>query len=159
MALGNWITTAGPGDALIAVEARSLEVALNTAVKNKMAMGHPVFLAMLAADEGLGPLVGSLGKGRTFLDIGQAKMASVAEGTEATASAITATSVTITPGRRAIARKASDWAVSLQAGQLRGEIAPDQYAMMLHDAIMGWGSDLVDRVVALATSATNAIGT
>lgn len=159
MAAGNWTSGAGGGDALLAVGPRALHLALNSASKNRAAIGHPVMLDMLLRDEGLGPLLGAVGQGYSFLDIGQAKMASVAEGTEATATNYTATNVTLTAARRALSRKVSDFAASLQEGLLRGELSPTMQAHILLDGTMAWGSDLIDRIAALATSATNVIGT
>ncbi|MEY2669051.1 MAG: hypothetical protein RJA59_1689 [Pseudomonadota bacterium] len=159
MAAGNWTSGAGGGDAILAVGPRALYLALNSANKNREAIGHPVMQAMLMRDEGLGPLLGAIGQGVSFLDIGQAKMTAVAEGTEATATNYTATNVTITTARRAGARKISDFAASLQEGLLRGELAPNMLSHIIYDATMMWGSDLLNRIVAFATSASNVIGT
>ena len=159
MAAGNWITSAGLGDANITVSARTIMVALNQADLNMGAIGHPVFRQMLATDTGFGQLLGALGLGLSFADLGQGKLAAVAEGTEATATNFNTTNVAVTPARKAYARKVGDWAASLQEPLLRGEISPSQEALITWEALRLWANQYVDMVVAHATSATNAIGT
>jgi hypothetical protein len=154
MAAGNWLSSAGIGDANIAVSARGIKVALNAAEKNREAAAHPVMQAMLARDSGLGPLMGALGLGMSFADLGQGKLAATAEGTEATATNFSTTNVVVTPARRAWARKVSDYARSLQGGLIdEGVIGAIAY-----DSTMAWLSSLVDQIAALASSATNEIG-
>lgn len=159
MAAGNWLTDAGIGDSNIAITAKTIEVAIHASVKNKEAIMHPVVRAILARDQGLGNILGALALGVSFVDVGQGKMSAVVEGTEATAAQFTSSAISVTPARRAWARKASDFAIADQAALLRGELAPDQYAMIVYDGYRVWANSLIDVMVALATSATNVIGT
>lgn len=154
MAAGNWLSSAGIGDANIAVSARGIKVALNAAEKNREAAAHPVIQGMLARDSGLGPLMGALGLGMSFADLGQGKLAATAEGTEATATNFATTNVVVTPARRAWARKVSDYARSLQGGLIDDGVI----GAIAYDSTMAWLSSLVDQIAALASSATNEIG-
>jgi hypothetical protein len=159
MAAGNWLTTAGLGDAYIAVARRSIELALSDTVKNREVMGHPVILGILAADEALGQLLGELGVSVSLLTLGAGKMTAVAEGTTATATSFsTSNTSTISPGRRAYARTASDFARSIGEPMLRGQLSPSIYAMMIYEAMRVWFNDWLDRILALATTATYTIG-
>lgn len=158
MAAGPWYSGSGLGDANIAIAAKSIEVALHESVKNQEAMGHPVILDMLARDEGLGQLMGALGVGISFADIGQGKQSAVAEGTEATPVDFDEAAISITPARRAYARKVSDYARSLQDAMLRGELTPDAYAMLVYEGTRVWGNSVIDELFAFASSATNVIG-
>lgn len=160
MAAGDWNSGAGLGDANISVAARTLQNALHASVKNIEPIGHPVFQSMLAKDAELGQLMGALGVSVSLAAIGQGKLAAVAEGTEATPTNFsTANSTTVTPGRRAFARDVSDFARSLQEPLLRGELSPTAEAMLTYEAYRLWSNDLVDRVVALAASASTEMGT
>lgn len=159
MAAGNWLSSAGIGDALNAVTARTIQVALHESEKNGEAIAHPVMQAMLARDSGMGNLVGALGLGVSFAAIGQGKLIATAEEAEATASNFSTANVAVTPARRAYARKVSDYARSLQDGLLAGELSPNAYALLVYEGFRVWGNSVVDVVVALASSASNEIGT
>lgn len=160
MAAGNWYTGAGLGDANIAVGPRTLEVALNSASKNQEIVGHPVIQAMLAADLAMGDMAGFLGISPSLAAIGQGKMATSAEGNEASATNFsTSNATTLTPGRREFARNVGDFAVSVQRSMLRGELAPDEEALLALEGYNTWSNDLIDRIVALASSASNTVGT
>ena len=159
MAAGNWLTDAGIGDANVAITAKTIEVAIHASIKNMEVIGHPVIRSMLLRDEGLGQLLGALALGISFVDVGQGKMATVAEGTEATPTNFTSSAISVTPARRAWARKVSDFGASIQSALLRGVLTPDQYALIVYDGYRVWANSYVDLAVALATSATNVIGT
>lgn len=160
MAAGAWYSSAGLGDANIAVAARTIQVALNSAIKNKALLGHPVVIDLMARDEGLGQLMGELGVSIGLLTAGQGKLASTAEGTEASPTNWSlSNSTTVTPARRAYARDVGDYGVSLQGALLRGEIGPNEIALIAYDALLCWLSDVIDRIAALASSASNEIGT
>lgn len=159
MAAGNWLTDAGLGDANIAVSAATIQVALHASIKNLEVIGHPVMRGMLARDTGLGQLMGALGVKLSFADLGQGKLAATAEGTEATATNFEEASVSITPARRAFARKSSDMARSIQESMLREEISPDAYALIVYEGFRLWANSVVDVTVALASGLSNEIGT
>lgn len=159
MAAGSWLTGAGIGDANIAVGARTIQVALHESVKNKTIMGHPVIRELMSQDAALGQLLGELGVSLSLAAVGQGKLEAKAEGTAATATNFSASNIaTVTPARRAYARKVSDLARSVQEGLLRGELSPNAVALMVYDAFGCWCNDLVDRIVAFATSATYEMG-
>jgi len=159
MAAGNFYTGAGPGDLNIALAPSLIEAKLVTSVKNREIIGHPVIQYALAQDEGFGQLMGALGVQVGFLDVGELVMASKAEGTEAAASNFTATSASLTPARKAIARKASDFDRSIQESMLSGDLSPDAYAVILYDAMTAWANTYVDLMGDLASAATYEIGT
>ena len=160
MAAGNWTTGAGIGDANIAVATRTIQAAIHTSVKNLEVIGHPVIMDMLMRDEGLGPMLGALGVSVGLADIGQGKLTAVAEGTEATATNFAlSNSTTVTPARKAYARKVSDFARSVQESLLRGELGPNAQALIAYEAYRLWANALINDIVALAPSASNAIGT
>jgi hypothetical protein len=160
MAAGSWRTGAGLGDANIAVARRTIAAALNASEKNRELLGHPVMQSILAQDDLLGPLLGELGVSFGLLTVGTAKMAATVEGTDvALTNYSLANSTTITPARHAFARAASDFGRALQEPLLTGELAPDAYAMVIHEAMMVWANTLVDKIVALFPSLTNTIGT
>lgn len=160
MAAGDWLSSAGIGDANIALAARTIKAALHASVKNQEIMGHPVMRALMAADEGLGQLLGELGVSVSLAALGQGKQAATAEGTEATPTNFsTSNSSTVTPARTAFARDVSDYARSLQSALLTGEIGPDAYALLIWDGMRVWQNSIVDEILALATSMTNSIGT
>lgn len=160
MAAGNWLTTAGIGDAYISVAERAILIALDASVKNKAFVGHPVVQAMLAADQGLGPLRGALGSSVSLLTLGTGKLTTTAEGSDvALTNFSVSNSTTITPARKAFARAAADFARSIGEGQLRGEMAPDAYAMMVFEAMAVWGNSVTNDVVALFPSLSDSIGT
>lgn len=159
MGAGNWLSSAGIGDANIAVAARTIQVALHSSVKNMEPIGHPVFQEMLARDASLGQLLGSLGVSVSLAAIGQGKLAATSEGSEAAATNFsTSNSSTVTPARRAYTRTVSDYARSLQEALLRGEMSPSAVATLTYEAYRLWANDLIDRVVALAASSTYHIG-
>jgi hypothetical protein len=123
-------------------------------------LGHPVIRSILASDEGLGQLMGELGVSLSLLTLGTGKMTAVAEGTTASATNFSTSNVsTVSPGRRAYARTASDFARSIGEPQLRGVLSPNVYAMMVYESIRVWFNDYLNRILALATSATHVIGT
>jgi hypothetical protein len=160
MAAGSWFTNSGIGDANNAVGRRSLQLSLDSSIKNRSILGHPVILSMMARDAMMGSLLGELGVSVGLVTAGTGKMASTAEGTAATATDWSETnSSTVTPARRAYARKMSDFAVSVQGGLLTGEIGPDAIALFTFDAVGTYVNKLVDDIVATATSATYTIGT
>ena len=160
MSAGPWRTSSGVGDANIAVGPRTIVAALNAARKNNALVTHPVMMQMLAMDEGMGPMLGSLGVSVGLLSFGTGKAAAVAEGTATTASNYSLTnSTTITPARLAYGRKVSDFGVAVQAGLLRGELSPNQYAMVILEGLQVWTNTLVDSVVAHFANLTNEIGT
>lgn len=159
MAAGAWYTSSGLGDANIAVARRTISVALKAAVKNRALIGHPVMQQMLAEDQGLGQLMGELGVSFGLLTHGTGKAAETAEGTGVSATNYSlSNSTTITPARHAFARTVSDFGVSVQAGLLRGELSPDQYAMVVLEGYEVWVNTVVDKVVALFASLSNEIG-
>ncbi len=160
MGAGIWGTGTGLGDANIAVAARTIQLALNAAVKNRAILGHPVILDLMARDQALGQLMGELGVSIGLTDMGTGKLTAVAEATEATPTNFSVTnSSTVTPLRRAYARDVTDFGVSVQGSLLRGELGPDVVAMLTLDAVGCWFNDIVDRIVALFTSATYSMGT
>jgi hypothetical protein len=132
--------------------------ALTEANKNQEAAAHPVMQAMLARDAGVGQMLGAYGYGVSFADLGSGKLAATAEGTEATATNFSTTNVTVTPARRAFTREVSDYARSLQESLLMGEIGPDVEVMLAYEGTRLWLNSLVDQIAALASSATNTIG-
>ncbi len=160
MAAGAWTTSSGLGDANIAVGPRTIKAALNAASKNNAIIGHPVMQEMLLMDQGLGPLLGNLGVSMGLLTFGTGKASAVAEGTGTTATNFSLTNrTTNTPSRHAFGRKVSDFGVAVQRGLLTGELAPDQYAMLVNEGFQVWVNTLVDKVVALFASLSNEIGT
>jgi len=160
MAAGNWTTGSGLGDANIAVARRTIAAALNAAVKNKALIGHPVMMQMLAADEMIGPLIGELGVSFGLLTFGTGKATAAVEGAATTSTNYSlANSATITPARKTFGRTVSDFGVALQRPLLVGELAPDQYAMVVAEGFQVWCNTLVNDVVALFASLTNEIGT
>lgn len=158
MAAGKWFSNAGIGDANNAVTARGIQAALTAANKNMEASAHPVMQAMLARDQGVGNMLGAVGFGMSFADIGSGKLAATAEGTEATATNFSTSNVAVTVARRAFARQVSDYARSLQEGLLMGEIGPTAEALLAYEGTRVWVNSLVDQIAALASSATNTIG-
>ena len=160
MAAGDWTSGAGLGDANIAVASRTIRSALHQSIKAQEVMGHPVMQALLAADEGLGQLMGELGVSISLAAIGQGVQAATAEGTEATPTNFaTSNSATVTPARTAFARDVSDYARSLQDGLLTGVLSPSAYALLVYDGMRVWQNSIVTEMLALATSFTNSIGT
>lgn len=159
MAAGPWYSQSGIGDANNAATARGIMAALTEANKNQEAAAHPVMQAMLARDSGVGQMLGAYGFGMTFADIGSGKLSAEIEGSKATPTNFSTTNVTITPARKAFARQVSDYARSLQAGLLQGEIGPDVEALLAYEGTRVWLNSLVDQVAALASSASNTIGT
>lgn len=160
MAAGIWASGSGIGDANIAVAARTIQVALHSSVKNMDIMGHPVILDLMARDQGLGQLMGALGVSVSLAALGQQTLASTAEGTEVAATNFsTSNSTTVTPARRELTRDVSDYAASLQAPLLRGEISPSVAAALTLDGMRAWVNTAVSLLLATATSLSNEIGT
>lgn len=160
MAAGNWQSGAGPGDSNTALVAKSMEIALHESSKNRGIIASPVMRRILARDQGLGNLLGTLGLQFTFLDLGQGKMTATAEGSAVALTNIDdGTPVTLTPARRAKAIALSDWARTLNDALLQGVLAPSAIAALVFDGLRSWENDLVDRIAALATSATYSGGT
>jgi len=160
MAAGNWRTGAGLGDANITVAQRTIAAALNSATKNNAIIGHPVMMNMLMADEGIGPLIGALGVSFGLLTHGTATASATAEGTATTPTNYSlSNSTTITPARKTFGRQVSDFGVSVQRSLLTGELAPDQYAMVVAEGFQIWVNTLVDDVCATFSSLSNEIGT
>lgn len=160
MAAGAWYSNAGIGDANIAVARRTIQIALHESQKNGALMGHPVIMDILSRDEMLGPMIGELGVSISLAALGQGKLAATAEGTEASPTNFSTTnSATVTPARRAYARDVGDFARSLQESLLTGEIAPTVVAMLANEGLKLWFNDWIDRICALASSATYEIGT
>ena len=160
MAAGPWYTSSGLGDANIAIAARTIQTKLNEASKSNALVAHPVMQQMLAADEGLGQLMGELGVSFGLLTHGTGVAAATAEGTPRAATNYSlSNSTTITPARHVFAREVSDFGASVQGGMLRGELAPDQYAMVILEGFEIWRNTLVDKVTALFSSLSNEIGT
>lgn len=159
MAAGDWTSGAGLGDANIAVARRTIKIALDASVKNGAVMGHPVILALFQADQLLGQLLGELGVSTSFQTFGVGKLASTAEGTEATPTDwTTSNSSTVSPARRAWARDVGDFGVSLQQALLRGD-ANTVIGLLSLEGVRVWFNDLLNRILALASSASYAIGT
>ena len=160
MAAGDWLSGAGLGDANISVAARAISAALHESQKNRALLGHPVIMDLMMRDQALGQLMGALGVSESFAAIAQGKLAATAEGTEATPTNFsTSNQTTVTPARRAFARDVGDFARSLQEGLLAGELSPSAEAMLAYEGLHLWFNDVVDRMVALASSATYEIGT
>ena len=160
MTAGNWLTSAGLGDANIAVGPRLLFLALDATIKNRAVLGHPVMQGMLAQDQAIGQLGGALGMSLGLATIGDQKLSASAEGSEAAATNFSVSNAaTLTPARRTIVRKVSDMARAFQTQMLRGELTPYMQGVIFQDSFGAWANDLVDRVAALATSATYTIGT
>ena len=132
--------------------------ALTAANKNQEAAAHPVMQAMLARDAGVGQMLGAYGYGVTFADLGSGKLSAEVEGSEASPTNFSTTNVTVTPARRAFTREVGDYARSLQEGLLMGEIGPDVEVMLAYEGTRLWMNSLVDQIAALASSATNTIG-
>lgn len=123
-------------------------------------MGHPVMRDLMARDAMLGQLMGALGVSISLYTLGAGKLGSVAEGTEATPTNLsTSNSSTVTPGRRAYARDLGDMGLSINESMLRGAPGNRALAIMVYEGWRLWGNDLVDRIAALAASASNEIGT
>jgi hypothetical protein len=159
MAAGPWYSSSGIGDANNAATARGIMAALTEANKNQEAAAHPVMQSMLAKDAGVGQMLGALGYGVTFADLGSGKLAAAVEGTSpVTLTNFSTTNVTVTPSRKSFARQVSDYSRSLQAGLLMGEIGPDVEALLAYEGTRVWLNSLVDQIAALASSATNTIG-
>lgn len=159
MAAGDWLSTAGIGDANIAVASRAIRVALDASVKNMEIMGHPVVRSIMAEDQQLGQLMGALGVSTSFLTLGTTKLIAVAEGTEATPTDFSvANSTTVSPGRRAAARDIGDFGIALNAAMLQGDVNT-VIALLSYDGLHMWFNDWLNRIVALASTATNTIGT
>ena len=159
MAAGDWLSSAGLGDANIAVAARTIQVAIHSSVKNMEVLGHPVIRGIMAKDAALGALMGELGVSVSLAALGQGKLASTAEGTEATPTNFSTTnSATVTPGRRAYARDVGDFGRALGEPMLRGDV-DSVSALIAYEGLRLWFNDWLDRIVALATSATYEIGT
>jgi hypothetical protein len=158
MAAGAWYSQSGIGDGNNASTARGIMAALTEANKNMEAAAHPVMQAMLARDAGVGQMLGAYGYGVTFANLGSGKLAAETEGNEASPTNFSTTNVTVTPARRAFTREISDYARSLQEGLLMGEIGPDVEVMLAYEGTRLWMNSLVDQIAALASSATNTIG-
>lgn len=159
MAAGPWYSSSGIGDANNAATARGIMAALTEASKNQEAAAHPVMQAMLQRDAGVGQMLGAVGYGMTFADLGSGKLAARTEGQTINLTNFSTTNVTVTPSRKSFARQVSDYSRSLQAGLLQGEIGPDVEALLAYEGTRVWLNSLVDQVAALASSATNTIGT
>ena len=152
MAAGIWATGSGIGDANIAVAARTIQVALDTSVKNLDFIGHPVVMDLMARDEGLGQLMGALGVSVSLAAIGQETLSATAEGTEAGATNFsTSNSTTITPARRELTRDVSDFAASMQESMLRGDLAPSVVATLVLDGMRAWANTVSSLLLATAT--------
>jgi hypothetical protein len=115
--------------------------------------------SMLAADQGMGQLMGELGVSFGLLTHGTGVAIATAEGTGATATNYSLTnSTTITPARHEFARTVGDFATSMQAGLLRGELSPDQYAMVVLESYEVWVNTVIGKVTPLFASLSNEIG-
>lgn len=157
---GPWYSNSGPGDALIAVAPRVIQLALSDAVKNKAIMGHPVIVDLMARDAMMGQLLGASGVSVGLLTAGTGKLAATSEGTPASATDFSlSNSATVTPARLAYARRASDFGLALNEALLTGQIGPNLAAVLVYDALAVYVNKLVDLLVATATSATYSIGT
>lgn len=158
MAAGAWYTSAGIGDANITVAPRTIQRALQSADKNREVLGHPVVRAMFMRDEGLGQLMGALGVSIALVTSGGNKLASGTQGTAATPTNFSASNAsTVTPARRDFARDVGDFGLSVQQALLRGDINTAA-ALITLEGLACWWNDLLDRVMALASSATFEIG-
>lgn len=159
MAAGSWYTSSGLGDANIAVAQRAIQSALNASDKNRQIIAHPVFMQMLMADTGIGPLIGALGYSMGLLTHGTGKMSANAEGNATTATNYSSSNTTtITPARHTFGRIASDWARAVQEALLRGDLAPSHYAMLIVEGYKLWSNTYVDKVAALFPSLSTEIG-
>ncbi len=160
MAAGNWYTTAGIGDANVAVAARTIRVALDESVKNNSVIGHPVIREHLSRDVGLGQLMGELGVSVGLAAVGQGSLLATVEGTEATPTNWSVTnSATATPARRAFARDVSDFARSVQDSMLSGDMAPSAYATLVYEGFRLWSNSIVENLMSYASAATYEVGT
>lgn len=160
MAAGPWYIGSGIGDANIAVARRTIIAALDVSVKNGEIMGHPVIRDLLARDQGLGQLMGELGVSTSLLTIGTGSLAATAEGTEATPTNFsTANSTTVSPARKAYARQMSDFGRAIQEGLLSGALTNTALGMIVYEAMRLWVNQIVNMIVAFASTATYTIGT
>jgi hypothetical protein len=170
MAAGNWLTTAGYGDGLVALALLGFVEAVNDEKYNLGIVLHPVFQAVLLRDAGQ-PLPPGALAGRMSVGIfGTGKAAATAEGSAASATNFSTTNVTITPARLQFTRTASDFAAALTQGvpmdlgfgaDASGITAENGAALltMIGESQRIWGNTLVDLVCALLTSASLSVGT
>ena len=159
MSAGQIVRTAGLGDALTSLTTSTIQVALDPTNLNAQIMAHPVITAILARDEGMGNIFGALGVQMSFVNLGQAKMAATSEGSAPSLTTMLVSNISLAPARYAMARSSSDWARTHLEPMLRGEIAPNVYALMLFDAMKAWINTVINMICALATSATGSAGT
>lgn len=158
MSAGQYVTTAGIGDAFVALMVSTIAVGLDPTNLNVEISAHPVMLSIMARDETLSNIIGALGIRVSFVDLGRSKMAATSEGSAPSLTNMTVTNVSLTPARYAFARSATDWARSIAEQMQTGQIADDVYALMVFDALRTWINTIVNLVVALASSATYSIG-
>lgn len=158
--MADWTSAGGPGAGNIAVARRTLQMLMDPTAKNGAILNHPFIRDLMARDAALGQLIGELGVSVNLVTIGTGKMAATAEATAATATAWTAAnSTTVTPARRAYARKVTDFAVSLQQALLGPSLPPTIVAALVMEAVATWLNDVIDRLLATCTTATYTIGT
>lgn len=159
MSAGQYVTTAGIGDASVSLMVSAIGIGLDPTNLNVEISAHPVMLAIMARDETLGNIIGALGIRVSFVDLGRSKMAATSEGSAPSLTNMTVTNVSLTPARYAFARSATDWARSISEQLHAGQIADDVYAAMVFDALRTWINTIVNLIVALASSASHSIGT
>ena len=159
MAAGQYITTAGIGEAFVSLAVSTISVGRDPTNLNVEIAAHPVMRAIMANDESLGNIIGALGLRVSFVDVGRSKMSATTEGSAPSTTNMTVTNVSLTPARYAFARSATDWARSIAEALHTGQIADDVYALMIFDALRTWVNTVVNMVVALASSATYSMGT
>jgi hypothetical protein len=156
MAAGIWSPSSGIGDANIALSAAALKAAITKKTANRSLIMHPVHQRMLARDAGFGQLVGALGVQWGKIAIGQGAGTAVAEGSAASPANFSASTVSLTPGRKAYARSITDMGPHFQEALLEGNIA-GMIAMLGYDAFGVWANTYVAQLTALYPSFSTAL--
>lgn len=159
MSAGPWYTSSGIGDANIAVSPRLLEEAFKSETLGNGLIASPPMQAMLAGDAVVsGAMGGALAFGWGLIDIGGGTLAATAEGSAASATNFSVSTGSLTPARRAFARKMSDFAVHVQQQMLSAPLSSVQ-ALLVADAFQTWRNTIIDLVMAQFASASYTIGT
>jgi hypothetical protein len=159
MSAGPWYTSSGIGDANNAAAAAVLEEAFTGESLGNGLLASPPMRAMLADDAAaLGGLTGALALKWGLVDIGTGAMAATGEGSAASATNFSVSTGTLTPARRAFARKISDYGAHIQQALLTAPIGTVT-ALLARDAYGVWRNSLITLVATLFGSASYTIGT
>lgn len=137
----------------------AVAAAVNRERNNQGFIGSPTVQAILARDPMMVAIMGAAGVQFTTLDYGQASLVSTAEGSDPAESDVTSAATTITPARRALLRKLSDYANAKLAGLLTGDLSPAMYNALIFDGVAAWSNGLAGSVKTLASSMSNIVGT